>query len=284
LRTDVSIILPIHGNGEYLAETLNSISSQNFTGTFETILVLDRCTGAVFEIVERFKAILNPIVLISHNPGLVHALNLGIEFANGTFIARIDADDIMMNFRLTKQFEYLSENLSVVALGTSIIEIDHIGRIIGTRQYPTTAALTRRGLKKQCVIAHPSTMIQREALIKIGMYRKFFEFAEDYDLWLRLSKIGDVLNLEIPLTQYRVHENQSTSTHLKRGIYVSYSARISYFLSVLIRRDLPEIFRDFEEWQKSPFGFMVAKYVNFRLCLSWIKSSLKNNKNSLAVL
>jgi glycosyltransferase involved in cell wall biosynthesis len=276
VKTDVSIILPIHGKGEYLFETLNSILNQDFEGTFESILVLDRCEEPVFVIIEEFKTSLKPIVLISHNPGLVNALNLGVEAARGTFIARIDADDIMMNDRLTKQYEFMNENNSVVVLGSSVIEIDHLGKILGVRRYPTTSALTKKGLKKQCLIAHPSTMIRRKELVEIGMYRKFFEFAEDYDLWLRLIKIGEVSNLEKPLTKYRVHSNQITSIHLKSGIYVSYSARISYFLTIFLKRDLPDIFGNFEEWKNSQFGLILEKYIDFRLYLSRIKSSLSS--------
>jgi glycosyltransferase involved in cell wall biosynthesis len=275
MTSDVSIILPIHGAGEYLSATLKSIRDQQFTGTFETILVLDRCADSVNSIIEEYKEDLLPIILVSQKPGLVNALNLGIIHSGSTFVACLDSDDIMFENRLAKQFEFMQSYPNVVALGTSIIEIDQSGKEIGFRKYPITAELTKSGLRKQCVIAHPSTMIRRKELIEIGMYRNFFEYAEDYDLWMRLNSMGEILNLEIPLTKYRVHGNQSTNLNLKRGILVSYSVRISAFLTKHFTRDLAKIYGSFEQWQRSPFCLMLSKYIDLRLFGSNCKSKLR---------
>ena len=275
MTSDISVLLPIHGNGEYLQATLQSIANQQFTGTIETVLVLDRCADSVISVIEKFKHELNPLVLISHKPGLVEALNLGIINSSSNFIARIDSDDIMFENRLATQFDFMQEHPNVVALGTSVIEIDLTEKEIGFRKYPSTEVLTRSGLRKQCVIAHPSTIIRRKELIDIGMYRNFFEYAEDYDLWLRLNTLGEIVSLEIPLTKYRVHGNQSTNLNLKRGIFVSYSVRISFFLTRNFGRDLPKIYGDFEKWQHSILGSMLSMYIDFRLFGSKCKSKLR---------
>lgn len=275
MTSDISVLLPIHGNGEYLSATLQSILDQQFTGTIETVLVLDRCADYVYSIIEKFQKELKPIVLTSHKPGLVEALNLGIGNASSNLIARIDSDDIMLENRLATQFEFMQFHPNVVALGTSVIEIDLTEKEIGFRKYPSTEASTRSGMRKQCVIAHPSTIIRRKELIDVGMYRNFFEYAEDYDLWLRLITVGEILSLETPLTKYRVHGNQSTNLNLKRGIFVAYSARMSSFLTRNFGRDLPKIYGEFEIWQHSILGSMLSKYVDFRLFGSKCKSKLR---------
>ena len=63
------------------------------------------------------------------------------------------------------------------------------------------------------MLAHPSVMIRKSALIEAGNYRSVLrnghsDLAEDFELWLRLSKIGLIWNSEKPLTIYRLHENQ----------------------------------------------------------------------------
>jgi hypothetical protein len=54
-------------------------------------------------------------------------------------------------------------------------------------------------------------MYRRKAVIDAGSYRPFFEGSEDYDLWFRLSKIGQLNNLNSPLTRYRTNPGQYSS-------------------------------------------------------------------------
>ena len=51
-------------------------------------------------------------------------------------------------------------------------------------------------------------MIRMDALIAAGAYRNACTYAEDYDLWLRLSEIGEITNLADTLMQFRVHSAQ----------------------------------------------------------------------------
>jgi hypothetical protein len=52
--------------------------------------------------------------------------------------------------------------------------------------------------------------MRKEAILKAGMYRSKFDGAEDYDLWLRISKLGKIGNLNENLTKYRVNQFQET--------------------------------------------------------------------------
>jgi glycosyltransferase involved in cell wall biosynthesis len=265
---DVSIVCPIHGDGKYLFQTLDSIKSQTFDGDMEVILVLDRCTSEVSATIEIFQDLLEIKVVISKLPGLVEALNTGLQFSNGKYVARIDSDDVMDPSRIEKQFDFLEANQQTTVLGSSVIEINVHGIVIGKRDYPTDSIEMYNSLSKQCTIAHPSVMFKRNDILKLGGYRTFFENAEDYDLWLRVRDHGTVLSLLEPLTFYRVHPDQISAVQMKQRVFGSYSARLNNFLEQKNMRNLISRYENFEKWNNSLEGGIMLKYVSFRLMVS----------------
>jgi glycosyltransferase involved in cell wall biosynthesis len=265
---EVSIVCPIHGDGKYLFQTLDSIKSQTFDGAMEVILVLDRCTSDVSATIEIFQDSLEIKVVISKLPGLVEALNTGLQFSNGKYVARIDSDDVMDPSRIEKQFNFLEANQQTTVLGSSVIEINEHGIVIGKRDYPIDSIQMYNSLSKQCTIAHPSVMFKRNDILKLGGYRTFFENAEDYDLWLRVRDHGTVLSLLEPLTFYRVHPDQISAVQMKQRVFGSYSARLNNFLEQKNMRNLISRYETFEKWNNSLEGGIMLKYVSFRLMVS----------------
>jgi glycosyltransferase involved in cell wall biosynthesis len=280
--TDISIVLPIHGDGEYLQKTLESIESQTFSGALETILILDRCTESTFNVIANFKSLRNMQVIPSNNPGLVSALNEGLRFASGKYIARIDADDLMLPSRLQLQFEYLELHADVIVLGTDVIEINEDGEEIGFRNYPTTAKSMFKALNLQCTVAHSSTLFRKDVILELGGYRAFFEHAEDYDLWLRARLHGKVISLASAQTFYRVHSKQISRSQYKARVFGSYSARLNGYLERRGRKSLIQKYVTFENWQNSQLGACLTAYVMFRLSVSKrIENSAANSGYSL---
>jgi hypothetical protein len=65
-------------------------------------------------------------------------------------------------------------------------------------------------------LPHPSAMIRREPLTKIGYYREGFTAAEDIDMWLRLAEQTYLANLEEVLLEYRLHFDSVCSSRSDR--------------------------------------------------------------------
>ncbi len=265
---DVSIICPVHGSGKYLYQTLDSIKSQSFGGDLEVVLILDRCSNDVPSTIEKFQNSLRIKIIKSNFPGLVEALNLGLNSANGKYIARVDSDDVMAPNRIEKQFDFLEANQQITVLGSSVVEINEHGLVIGKREYPTDPIEMYNSLSKQCTIAHPSVMFKRDVILNLGGYRPFFEDAEDYDLWLRAREHGSILTTLEPLTFYRVHPGQISMLQLKQRMFGSYSARINNFLERKKLKNLISRYGTFEKWEDSGVSKILVKYLNFRLFIS----------------
>ena len=84
-------------------------------------------------------------------------------------------------------------------------------------------------------------MYRRKSVIEAGCYRRIFEGAEDYDLWLRLSRIGKLYNLNEPLTKYRITSDQYS---LKFSAYRSDLDSLVRLVNLGSIRDTPKNFFD----------------------------------------
>lgn len=206
----VSVIIPVHGDAPHLSATIASIKKQSFK-EFESVIILDRASREI-ELYARGLTLDsdNFKVVVSNTPGISNALNAGIRESSGEFIARIDADDIMRKDRLALQKNFLEKHQEVVCVGSQVTKINVHGIRIGRSSYPVSSKqITSTLLFRNCM-AHPSVMYRRSSILQVSGYRSDFDGVEDYDLWLRLTMIGQIRNMQLALTSYRVWENQIT--------------------------------------------------------------------------
>ncbi len=203
----ISVLMPVYNAEKYLHQAVESILNQTFRD-FECIVIDDGSTDGSKSILQKFQKQDQRIRLISRrNTGLTVALNEGLSYAKGPYIARMDADDVALPERFAKQLAFLEDNPNYVAVGTRVLLIDPEGWSIGPFSQQTTheaidaAHMAGRG----GAICHPSVMIRHNALQSIGGYREEMEPCEDRDLFLRLAEIGKLANLKETLLQYRMH-------------------------------------------------------------------------------
>jgi glycosyltransferase involved in cell wall biosynthesis len=89
----ISVIVPANNAADTIARCLDSLSKQTYKN-LEIIVVVNACSDNTEEIVRRYSCCDPRIVVIStETPGVSHARNLGLEYANGEFIGFMDADD-----------------------------------------------------------------------------------------------------------------------------------------------------------------------------------------------
>src|SRR3954468_8161222 len=105
LSPQISVLMPTWNAGQFIGEAINSILAQTFAD-FEIIVVDGGSTDQTREILAAFR---DPRlrVLTAPSPGIVPALNFGIEQARAPWIARHDADDISMPDRFETQWKAL---------------------------------------------------------------------------------------------------------------------------------------------------------------------------------
>lgn len=133
------------------------------------------------------------------------ARNNGIRKSNGKYIAFLDSDDVWIKNKLELQIPSFSEeNVGMVYSG--IYNIDKDGKIIDDGLCDASLVndiyfhlLIRNRMTGGTVV------ISREALNRVGLFDENFSAAENWDLWLRISKYYKARLVNLPLVCYRKH-------------------------------------------------------------------------------
>ncbi|MFT6069520.1 MAG: glycosyltransferase involved in cell wall biosynthesis [Bacteriovoracaceae bacterium] len=215
----VSVVMPVYNAEKYLGSAIESILNQSYKN-LEIIIVDDASTDNSLSIIESFKDPRIKIFKNKSNLKIVKSLNLGISKASGKFVARMDADDISHEDRVKKQVRFLQDNEEIDILGTNIWIIDENSQSQGKLlEYPTSPEVNKLLLAKYCVLAHPTVMFRKKIIEENAeLYSADFPCAEDYELWLRLSKKYKISNLKEFLLWYRVHPFSLTQNNYSIGI------------------------------------------------------------------
>ncbi len=208
----VSVIMPMHNAERYLGAAIESIQMQSHTD-WELLCLDDGSADGSANLAESYARSDGRIRCVRFaKRGIVPTMNDGISMSSGQWVARMDADDLSRPDRFRTQLDFLKSRPEIAVVGTGCQIIDPAGRIQKEKRYCCDPEEIRRELLQRNCICHPTVMMRREALMEMkGPYRSAFHFAEDYDLWLRMSRQHPMANLSQPLLQYRVDASRISS-------------------------------------------------------------------------
>ncbi|RMF88752.1 MAG: glycosyltransferase [Nitrospinota bacterium] len=213
----VSILLPVFNAEKTLSACLQSVQRQS-ESRWECIIVDDGSSDGSLACARRFAGQDSRFLVLSMpHRGLVAALQLGLPHCRGTFIARMDADDLMHRHRLALQIRYLESHPALAAAGCHVRLFPRHRLLEGLRRYERwlnsihTSWQVRAEAFVECPIAHPTLMIRRPILLQMG-YRDC-GWPEDYDLVLRLLIHGYQIGV-VPyrLLSWRDHPHRLSRT------------------------------------------------------------------------
>ena len=215
----ISVVMAVYNAQPYLAKAVESIIGQTFQD-FELIIIDDGSTDGSTEDLQRYAATNNRIRLfVRENRGLTKSLNEGLKLVRGQYVARHDADDFSAPDRFQIQVDFLNKNESVSVVGSYAALIDDNGKEIGILKPPCRSADVKEGLRKGNCFCHGSIMAKTSDLIEVGGYREYFEFTQDFDLWLRISKKYNMFNIDKILYYNRRSKKTISRKNLSRQFY-----------------------------------------------------------------
>jgi glycosyltransferase involved in cell wall biosynthesis len=237
--------MPVFNAARYLGAAVDSMLSQTFAD-FEFVIIDDGSTDGSYGILEEYAAKDLRIRLFRNetNRGIVFSLNRGLQECRGDYIARMDADDICLPDRLEKQLRIMEAYPGVVALGSALRYIDAKGRDLDVVR---TTDLNQSFLAANPLF-HPTVVMRRETLLRHGfMYREAYRYAEDYFLWLQLSKVGELKSSEEVLLQYRICSSASRVQNLKKMLWATLRVKVAGVAHLGIRPTVKDVGRFFIE-------------------------------------
>ncbi|HEX5582104.1 glycosyltransferase [Gaiella sp.] len=206
----VSVVLAARDAERTIADAVRSVLGQT-ERDLELVVVDDGSADATGELVrahgdERVRVVRNDEPL-----GLAGALNVGLDAASGTYLARMDADDVALPHWLERTLGRLRTGGSAV-VGAGMIDLDAEGRLRTVHRMPGGARAVRWAALFSSPFFHSTVAIDRSVLDGHGLrYDPSFEESEDYDLWARLLAVADGDNVHEALVLYRKHETQASA-------------------------------------------------------------------------
>lgn len=206
----VSVLLPVRNGEKYISQSVDSILNQTFSD-FELLIFDDHSSDFTLEILREYTD--ERIKLYACEDGFIANLNKGIDFAKGSYIARMDADDIMLPKRLEMQFKIMVEKDVDVCISWMITFGEGIEPFI---KHGFTGLVTTPlpWMIYHNFVSHPTVMMRKEFLIKNGLRYENYPHAEDYKLWVEIAKRNGVFYVEpAPLLCYRTSADQVLTVH-----------------------------------------------------------------------
>ena len=205
----ITVLMPVYNCGTYISEAILSILNQDIED-FQLLIVDDGSTDTTSSVVESFADTRIRLIRVQKNIGIVSALNLGLKNISTLYTARMDADDFSLPNRLKQQLQYLESHEQCGVLGTAIT-------LMGTEKiqsYPETDSRCRVAMLENSPCAHPTVMFRTELVREIG-YSSQWPHAEDFALWVALSRKTRFANLPEPLLRYRLHSGQISTVYAR---------------------------------------------------------------------
>lgn len=212
----VTIGVPFYNPGGYLIECLKSIFEQTYKN-IELIVIDDGSTDNASEYIETINDKRLIYIKDGRNLGLVPRLNQIIEMANGRYIARMDADDILHPARITKQVELLENDPAIDVVDTGAVLIDGDSKPIGYLEVPGRKLKGPKSIQamlKWGVVFHPSVMA-RAAWFKQYRYDPGYPRAEDRELFLRSFMQTKIAHIEDGYLFYRIGNETKYNAYLE---------------------------------------------------------------------
>ena len=219
----VSVIMGVYNGMDTLKEAIESIINQTYSN-WELIVCDDQSTDESLSTLKTYALKDNRIKVItnSKNSGLAASLNHCLKYVSGTYIARMDADDLSVPERLEKQVEFLEKNPEINLVGTEMQEFSEkgYGDIVKNKKNPT-----KYDVPKGAPFCHATIMIRTQTMRNLGGYRisKHTMRTEDVDLWYRFFAGGyKGENIEEPLYLVRMDDAAYKRRKLKYMVHASY--------------------------------------------------------------
>jgi glycosyltransferase involved in cell wall biosynthesis len=214
----VSVLLPTWNTLRFLPAAVESILAQEFAD-FELIVVDDGSTDGTADYLDALRDPRLRVLRMQSHVGVTAALNHGLAQCSGTYVARMDADDISEPNRFAEQVRFLDQNPDVGVLGSARLLIDENGAIVGA----AGVMFDDLSIRWRCLLGnplpHPTVMLRRDIFVRHDLrYDEAYSSSQDYELWTRLLPLTRAHNLEAPLLRYRLRESSISTSRAAEQI------------------------------------------------------------------
>lgn len=205
----ITVAMPVYNDGLYVSSSVNSILNQTFKD-FILLIIDDGSSDNSLDIISSYNDKRIKIVKHSQNMGRPAARNTALKYADGEYLAWMDADDIARQDRLQKQISFLDEHHEISICGGYVLKFNE-GRGIG--KHPCSQERITAQTIFQPAILNPTAMMRLKDIQRISLqYDKNFLRAQDFVFWIQAFLYHNLkgANLNTILCNYREFNRKTT--------------------------------------------------------------------------
>lgn len=215
----VSVYIPAYNASKYIERAVESVLSQDMAD-LDVCIANDGSRDGTLALLERLYANEPRVRWVDNaNGGIGFASNTAIRMSRSLYIGQLDSDDCLKPGAVRRLSEYLDEHASVVCAYASCERIDAAGAYL---QDEYSWPVFSREKMMITSIAHHFRMFRRQAWERTTGFREDIVNGVDYDIFLKLSEVGEFHHIDEKLYQRRWHgentshvneHHQTTNTH-----------------------------------------------------------------------
>ncbi|MDH5798419.1 MAG: glycosyltransferase [Paracoccaceae bacterium] len=214
----VSVVIPVFNREGQIRAAIESVLRQTYS-KLEVVVVDDGSTDGTVDEIEKIEDDRIRLVHMPENGGPSAARNLGIKESKGEWIAFQDSDDEWLPRKLELQMDALlqAEKGAIACFcGMSILtKDDALQSRTRVAYHPDPAIQISRKDMKQAVLRYSlvstQTLIVRADMLRAcGGFDTSLRALEDWDCTIRLSLLGDICFVDLPLVNQTFSANSLT--------------------------------------------------------------------------
>ncbi len=210
LTPKITVLMPVHNGSPHVREAAQSILNQTFTD-FELLVIDDASSDNTVRTLQNLNDPRIRIIESRERLYITGALNIGMTHARGSYIARMDGDDIALPNRLRMQFDYLESHPDTGLCGA-------LAQVFGTKQGlffrpPLSHGEIQSYALFDSPFVHPTVMLRRDYFLTNQLtFNPDYRHCEDYELWSRAIRVFPCVNLNCVVLRYRIHSGGVTQS------------------------------------------------------------------------
>lgn len=208
----VSVVMLTYNRPQLIGRAIESVMAQTLTD-WELVIVQDGANPHTIQVVGEWTARDPRVKHLRRDKGgnIANATNYGLRAAQGKYIAILDDDDAWITKdKLEKQVRFLEEHPEYVGCGGGMITIDENGKETLRYLKPETDDDIRKNALFANPMTHSTGMYRRSAIQEIGLYDETLAGFQDWDVWLKLGRLGKLYNFPEHVCYYQMWEGSGS--------------------------------------------------------------------------
>lgn len=201
----LSIVTPSYNQGQFVERTILSVLNQNYPNLQYIVIDGGSKDGSV-EIIKKYEKYLAYWVS-EKDKGQSDAINKGFQKSNGEILSWLNADDLYSPSALSTVGKIFESNRRINWLAGNACKIDENENVI---EHMITGQISNLAMGKANPLVQSSTFFTKKYIERVGYLHEKYNYAMDWDLWLKFRKMSSPFTLDSCLSFFRVHKNAKT--------------------------------------------------------------------------